>query len=383
VRPPIETSCVAPLLPHRRRETQSAVLPGTRVSAAIVALCFIDSQSSVAGCIISISVSTNPHTLSARLQKVLDKARPILWPLIVLAVALAGIISAAVHDVDTLLRALDIVIWPSVALTLALVATSSRGVRLFGGLLQRVRRVSALGVEVELTSEAATRVNVELQEVFNSYRSAIRAEFDRQATTHNIPEITRNVIAEAVTRNIKIDQGHQRFEYRCTIYVPDILFHEGLYQLLDYYPGGSGRGRTFSLRSRMIGRTWRLAEARYEELPTQLRRDRKSLEELQGRSYEPTISTNAVLLIREWAMTIQEAETAGHGRKSFASVVLRHGANRVGLLYVDSPVEDAFEPGLLAEVELASERLGLTRALAELREEMSGRGPAIRIFEVA
>jgi hypothetical protein len=103
--------------------------------------------------------------------------------------------------------------------------------------------------------------------------------------------------------------------------VQDLLFADALYQLLDYYPyQGSGRGRSFSSRSGIIGKAWRLGKSQYAEV----------------------VPVEEGKLILDWGMTRAEADNAGHGRQSFACVVLGSADEKLGLVFFDSPSPKAF-----------------------------------------
>jgi hypothetical protein len=255
----------------------------------------------------------------------------------------------------------DAIAWPLVALMIAyLLFASQTGQALLAGASKRVRRVSAFGVEVELTPEAATRNKADLDETFRSYRSAIVSEFDRQANIRHVPELRRAVVEQAVITNL-CETGSGVPEYRCTIHVRDILLHEAMYQLLDYYPAvGSRRaGRTFSMRFGIVGQAWRSGESQLKE----------------------DIQPGDQYVITDWGMLPEEAAAAGYGKRSFAAAVLIHNHVTVGVFYVDSPIQNAFNDRITTAIEASSTEIGLTAALAELEVTMRARGPALTLFD--
>jgi hypothetical protein len=269
------------------------------------------------------------------------------------------------HAAPTWAEAIDLVqaiIWPvAVVVVVVVLAVTERGRTLVERVSGRVRRVSALGVELELTAEAATRIKADLEETFRAYRSAIVSEFNRQASILHIPELRRRVVEEAVVPNLADRPGAMRPSYRCTIHVRDILLNEAMYQLLDYYPaaGSGGAGRTFSMRFGIVGQAWRTGESKLKE-------------DIQpGDSY----------VVTDWGMLPEEAAAAGYGKRSFAGVVLQHNGVTVGVLYLDSPEEDAFDGAITVAVERAAEVTGLTSALAELERTMRARGPSLTVFD--
>jgi len=154
-------------------------------------------------------------------------------------------------------------------------------------------------------------------------------------------------------------------EYRCTIHVPDLLFAETFYQLIDYIPrqrGAETRGRTWSYRFGFIGRIWRSGES----------------------GILGSVTTDINELIYEWGMTKEEAESAGKDRQSFFGVLLKQNNVQVGLFYVDAREQNAFgldvDKSLRKFVEDELKRLEITKDLAAINEELRGRAPLIRIY---
>ena len=162
---------------------------------------------------------------------------------------------------DNFVNLVDALAWPAAVVIIALLVLSRSGQQLVLRLVGRIKRVSALGVEIELTPEAATRIKADLEETFRSYRATIISEFDRRASLRHVEELRRRVAEEAVVPNLNEVNG-RRPSYRCTIHVRDILLHEAMYQLLDYLPaaGSGGAGQTFSMRFGIVGQAWRTAD---------------------------------------------------------------------------------------------------------------------------
>jgi hypothetical protein len=159
----------------------------------------------------------------------------------------------------------------------------------------------------------------EVEDRLAKLRKREQEKFDREINEKGLSFKHHRLVDEYIRPNI------EQFAYkniRATIHVQDLLFEDGLYQLLDYYPNQrlGGRGRSFSSRTGIIGKAWRLAKSQYAAV----------------------VPTNEEELILHWGMTSAEAPKAGHGRHSFACVVLKSGAEVLGLLYFDSPVEKAF-----------------------------------------
>jgi len=194
--------------------------------------------------------------------------------------------------------------------------------------------VSVFGLELELTPEAATRIKADLEGTFKNYRAAIVTEFDRQANILHISELRRAVVDEAVLPNLNL-AGELPASYRCTIHVRDILLNEAMYQLLDYYPaaGPRGAGRTFSMRFGIVGQAWRTGESKIKE-------------DIQPG--DPYVTT-------DWGMLPEEAAAAGYGKRSFAGAVLRQDQLTVGVFYIDSPEQNAFDDSITSAIEASAD----------------------------
>jgi GAF domain-containing protein len=250
--------------------------------------------------------------------------------------------------------ALDAVVWPALIggfLLVLLVSTQAR--EAFGGLTRRVTQVKALGVEVALDSDKAAEAKASLEEIFSAYRARITTEFSRQRIVHDLDARCRAVVEHVVVPYLDA-RGMREANFRCTVHVPDVLFIDRLYQLLDYYPnpgsGGGGAGRTFDIRFGIVGRTWRLEEPQVKS----------------------SLDANLAELIDEWGMTQEEARAAGQGRKSFVCVPLASEGRAIGLLYLDAKEPDTFDDGigeLISDAE-STQRLGVAvdKALTYMRE---------------
>jgi len=155
-------------------------------------------------------------------------------------------------------------------------------------------------------------------------------------------------------------------EYRCTIHVPDLLFAETFYQLLDYIPRQSGpetKGRTWSFRFGFIGKLWRSDKQTdiWEDVPTSVQD-----------------------LIDNWGMTKEEAENAGKGRKSFLGVMLEHNSVPVGLFYMDALETNAFgldtDEALRKLIAAKCQTRQITEDLAYIAEQLRGSAALIQIY---
>ena len=257
--------------------------------------------------------------------------------------------------------------WPLVVLLLALIVVFYRPIR--DWLVEQSRKIakiSAFGIDLELTQEGARKVNEATESTFGDLRRHITTEFDRLVRAGKIDEKVEQLIESRVKPVLKL-QGLGNLDFRCTVHVADVLYTETLYQLLDYYPSGEGRGRTFSIRFGIVGKTWRL----------------------QRDQIEPVISSDPGILIESWGMTVRETSASGRARRSFACVLLKDAdQTQVAVIYLDSPTDNAFgasedrRNALIRSIHQGSQSLGLTRALVDLTSNMQRRGPLISLYRI-
>lgn len=252
-----------------------------------------------------------------------------------------------------LIEILDIVIWPALIVFALWGLTTKSGSAVAEKIFSRTRRVSLFGVELELGEEEGRRIKATLEEEFEDFRKDVKAEFDRQANGFDVSRLCAEVCEQVIEPLLKKRRG----EYRCTVYVPDIVFKDALYRLLDYYPGGKGRGSTYSERFGIIGRTWRLHESQYEK----------------------TVPGDRKTLITSWGMNREEA--AGQEAKSFVTFLLAEKGETpsVGLLYIEAE-EKAFRKDPIPVLSRDPRIMELTTAVGLVMKEMRKRGPMLQLF---
>jgi len=233
---------------------------------------------------------------------------------------------------------------------------------LLAGLIGRIRKVSGAGLDFEFSEQGAATTRHTAEETFAAIRGQLRREFDRLAGVYSVAEAHQAVVRQHVVPRLTAPAPGQAPRFRCTIHVADPLFQDHLYQLLDYYPDGGGRGRSFSIRVGLIGIVWRSKASRTAQ---------KLVDEDE--------------LIREWGMTAAEAaRSQASGRESFLGVLLTepHGL-RVGVVYLDSPDPDTFgasEPDrnqLIDAIAAGCRETQLTATLALAVQEMRRNSPEI------
>jgi hypothetical protein len=266
--------------------------------------------------------------------------------------------------VQNLLNLLTIILsWPAIVVVLLVFFlfswTAPYRVR---RLLKPFRSLKLFGTEFVLSEEVGT----DAEQAIEILRKQVKRQFDTLIEINDIRAKLEEVIGQIkpfIFKRGKINS------LRCTLHVPDILFADTLYQLLDYYPLGGGRGRTFSSRFGIIGLCWR-----------------SRMDQIKG-----MVPTDSQKLILEWGMTNEQAAGSGEGRQSFLALVLRdESESAVAIFYMDAKEENVFgadagdeefRSTLKQKITQESERKGLIVSLAKMRDALSDRRPAIHIHE--
>src|SRR4051812_41937625 len=230
-------------------------------------------------------------------------------------------VAAVVDTTPSWVQVVEAVAWPAVAMVgvLALVFSGSLR-RWLIDLTRKIRKVSALGVDVELSPEVAKEVAQLTSEAFHDLRQRVTATVDQLVHVHQINDKRKRLVEDVIRPALGRDGRAP--DFRMTIYIDDMLFTESMYQLLDYHPKSSGaRGRTYPIRFGIVGRAWR---SRQDQM-------------------EADVPVEQQALIRDWGMTWDQASSAGQDRRSFACILLfDQTREQVCLLYMDSPQVAAF-----------------------------------------
>jgi hypothetical protein len=219
--------------------------------------------------------------------------------------------------------------------------------------------------------KAVAKANKEIGEAHKSgaqYATELRQRFD-------IPDLVGKMaisIANAVGEKCPAD-------FRLTLYVPDFIFEDRLYQFTEYYdkrgkvktPGKTGR--TYSIRYGIIGRVWRSGVTEIEgELISQ--EDRESL------GSDPTEAEILRFIARRWGLTlIEAAKTKPY--PSYGAIRIEVAGERLGLLFFDSKKSKAFgeSKDLEKRIRVIVDDSPLTIKMLELHSEIGVR-PRIKIF---
>lgn len=277
-----------------------------------------------------------------------------------------GMISLALDFISDIS---SVVIWPLVVFILVLfLMFSKNGSRRISEIFRGFKSVKMFGAEFVLSEEGRQQAAQSARETFHTYRSQAKAEYDRLADVNNIREKLEQVISSVkVQREGKIIEIKKIENVRFTVHVPDAIFAETMYQLLDYYPKGGGRGRIWSVRYGILGKAWRLGKSLTQE----------------------SVPTTEEELTRDWGMTREEATAAAQGRKSFSCVILYNKENTaVGAFYMDAPNEKDFGDMKPSELDIyhkniisaCGEDSGLIAGLDNISRELLARGPRINIY---
>jgi hypothetical protein len=248
------------------------------------------------------------------------------------------------------------VVWPFCLLLIVVMLLFSRtGKRIFGLFPKVVRKISAGGVEMQISEDAVDEIREYLRDSFDELVVRAKDEYQRMASVQQISAHLSRVMDDALPRVLQADHIPALPDnVRGTIHVPDIVFSSYLYQLVNYYPtdsrpGGSAH-RRFSQRFGIIGRCWRLGES-------------------MGRGNAVVAGPNAVRqLIEQWGFVRNEVSQTRE-RPADLCVILRNDDHLpVGLLFVDSTTADGFGTDAVAvkvanALENEAETLALSRTL--------------------
>jgi hypothetical protein len=183
------------------------------------------------------------------------------------------------------------------------------------GLLNRVTKFGGFGVSFEFTEKSAAETRDSIEQGLGAVRVKIRRRLAADVRAAGLQEAFATLIDNAA--GLAGKRG-----FRATIHIPDALYANQLYQLLNYHPRGGGAGRAFSTRSGIIGMAWR---------------NRAPDRWYQGR-------TDEVELRRKWGMTPEEAaeRVSADSEKVFLAFPLfdESGAVPIGVFYFDSAKVD-------------------------------------------
>lgn len=211
-----------------------------------------------------------------------------------------------------------------------------------GRLFDRVTKVGGFGLSFEFTKESAQQTRATVEEGLGAVRTAISRRLAADVRQYGLQDALQSVVDQT---QLKGKKG-----VRATVHIPDPLYENQLYQLLDYYPKGGGSGRTFSTRSGIIGLAWRTWESKKWHQN----------------------SVDQAILRQMWGMTREEAETRETADKSklFLAIPLYNPKHAVvrGVFYLDATDRKAL--GLLKDPVTEEAEAEADALLDALRDEI-------------
>lgn len=172
-------------------------------------------------------------------------------------------------------------------------------------------------------------------------------------------------------------------DYRFTLYVPDFIFGDRLYQLTEYYDKlgnqlpGEVAGRTFSIRYGIIGRVWRSGVSEIEG-------ELISSEEHDLLREDPNHGPIENFIARRWGLSLDEAVRI-KDYNSYGAIRLNIAERAVGLVFFDSKTKNAFgdKEAMKRELREIGEVLDqspILRKLLEISSEVAPWSGRIQIF---
>ncbi len=261
-------------------------------------------------------------------------------------------------------------LWPLVIVAVILLIAFHRRLNRILGLLPKiVRKVEVPGgITLEVDPETAKEIRTSFGKSFAELKEDAESEYKQMVeftqVRHKLGELM-SIGLPAALEGRRVAQD--RVGERGTIHVPDIVFKEYLYQLVDYYPRIERihpAGRRFSMRFGIIGRAWRLKE---------------SVGKGDAVSGNPRRK-----LIEEWGMFEEEAMSGSHARPAYLCVILRSQDDIQGLLFIDSETLNAFGTDPVAQqvadaLANHSTCVSLAAAVAETMKPLRLAGPFLEV----
>jgi hypothetical protein len=141
-------------------------------------------------------------------------------------------------------------LWPVTILGLAcLLAYSARIGRILGLSPKIIKKISAGGVEMEISADAVDAVRSQLRDSFDELIKNADQEYKRMAQLMNLYLHLQRVTMIALPRALQENDVEKRAHdlgVRATIHVKDIVLSEHFYQIVDYYPTRFGGAAIFT-----------------------------------------------------------------------------------------------------------------------------------------
>jgi hypothetical protein len=239
------------------------------------------------------------------------------------------------------------VAWPGAILLIIVFALILLGwnraiQQLFGIATSVIQKIEIAGVKLEIDTSAVDEVKKFIGGSLRKLVEKAAAQYEKTVSSASVEDRLSQVVREGLQEILTRHNLNARPNaVRATIHVPDIVFKDYMYQLVNYYPRSASRsktvGRRLSQRFGIVGRAWR---------------SRQSI----GRGKAISGPEASDQLISSWGMQQDEADDQSHLLRPANLCVMLIDAqdfdSRVGLLYVDSTDANAFgiNPSLLASI---------------------------------
>lgn len=225
--------------------------------------------------------------------------------------------------------------------------------------------------EMSDAQKIVARTNKEIEEAYSAARDYVIQLRERYGIDRLVGDLAAE-IAQIIGELCPDD-------FRLTVYVPDLIFEDRLYQLVEYYDRKGQRippnrsGRAFSIRYGIIGRVWRTG---VEEIEGELisKEDRDQLGE------NPDVRQLEKFIARRWGLTLDEAVRI-RPYPSYGAIRIERGERPPGLVFFDSKRPKAFGGSQVsAQINSAVQNSALAVSLLELSRELT-QWPRIQIFK--
>lgn len=251
-------------------------------------------------------------------------------------------------------------LWPVLIVAVTLYVLQSQSlINFFKKLADIVTTIKVPGgLEIAFASAA---VKTKQEDVLGEYRQQVIKQYDALASQYQIAESLGRMVKGPIKEFFDKALSKQP-KFRCTIHVRDMLFASSVYQLVDYVGGKNGRGRAWSIRRGMIGRTWR-----------------REQDDAQGE-----IPKDPQELIEKWGFTREEAENSQY-QTMLCHLIKSQNDNPVAMLYLDAQEANAFGTkaqmdDLLKKIEEEIKTRKLDEDLQKIWQQAQASAPLIEIY---
>lgn len=234
---------------------------------------------------------------------------------------------------------------------------------------------SAFKKELSEATQIVESANKEIGEAYDAAKN-----YASQLRDHYQIGVLTSKLAVAIA---EVFNGHCPEDYQLTLYLPDFVFSDRLFQFTEYYDRAGMEaserkaGRTFSIRYGIIGRVWRSGVAEIEG-------ELISKEERELIARDPRHGPIERFIARRWGLTLEEALRVKE-YNSYGAIRLDVADSKVGVVFFYSRQTNAFgddptHESTLKAIEGVLEQSLLLRKLLEISDEVAPWSGRIQIF---